>query len=122
MVFTFNNIMKNLFLGKLSHTSNVFIPMCCLRNINTVMLFSRVKKEHSIYIKKMGTGEGCPPNLPIYTTLTAAAADLMEGELECAEKQYDGMAPKPEDGPNVLSATDIDMYRISYLSMMYPQC
>lgn len=72
------------------------------------MLFSRVKKEHSIYIKKKWTGRGRPPNLPIYTALTATAADL-EGELECAEKQYDGMAPKPEDGPNVLSATDIDM-------------
>ncbi|XP_069975053.1 uncharacterized protein [Penaeus vannamei] len=51
---------------------------------------TKVKKEHSLYIRKRSaTGGGPPPTPPRHSPLAAAASLLMENELAYAEKQYD---------------------------------
>lgn len=94
-VFTFIIIIitKNLFRGK-------SYPCVVFEISIQVTLYSRVKKEHIIYIKKKkGTGGGRPSGPSGYTVLTTAAADLTEAELEYTEKCYERMAFEPDDWP-----------------------
>ena len=72
------------FSNTLSHSSAYF-------------LINRVKKEHSVYIRKRSaTGGGPPPTPPKYSPLAAAASLLMENELAYAEKQYDSAVSQPD--------------------------
>ena len=81
--------------------------------------YFRVKTEYAKYAKKQkATGGGPPPTPPKFDPLMEATADLIRGELQLADEQYDSLcrdvpkddglqaAPSKQDGMIIINEED----------------